>query len=100
MVAGGAKIVEALSRDPNGLAQVLCAKGLISDSIYQDTIELKETRINKARRLYSAVLKLVQEYPQQYDDFIGMFREKRSQYNAALSFLENLQVSNCKSVSS
>ena len=84
MVAGGEKIVEALSRDPKGLAQALFTKGLISNAILEETNELNETRTDKARRLYSAVLKVIQEYPQQYDDFIEIFRQKRGQYESFL----------------
>ena len=91
MVAGGEKIVEALSRDPKGLAQALFVKGLISCAILDETNELNETRTDKARRLYSAVLKVVQEYPQQYDNFIGIFRENQCQYDRMLSFLQSLQ---------
>ena len=87
MVTGGEKIVEALSRDPKGLAQALFAKDLISIAILEETNELNGTKTDKARRLYSAVLKVVRDYPQQYDDFIGVLK-KQGQYDNLLKILQ------------
>ena len=92
MVAGGEKIVEALSRDPKGLAQALFGKGLISNAVLDEMNELNETKTDKARRLYSAVIKVVKEYPRQYDYFIQIFKERPSrQYGTLLSFLNGLK---------
>ena len=91
MVTGGEKIVEALSRDPNGLALTLFTKGLISHAVFEETNELNQTKTDKAIRLYSAVLKVVQEYPHHYNNFIEVFRKKHGQYNSFLKFLQGLQ---------
>ena len=99
MVAGGEKIVEALSRDPKAMAQAMFTKGLISHAILEETNELNETKTDKARRLYSAVLKVVQEYPKQYNDFIGIFKVKTGQYDKLLTFLTSLHRGKGKCVS-
>ena len=90
MVTGGEKIVEALSRDPKGIAQVLFAQHLISCALLEETNELNETKTDKARRLYSAVLKVVQEYPEKYDNFIGVFRAKQDQYDGFLTTIQTV----------
>ena len=99
MVAGGEKIVEALSRDPKGLAQAMFTKGLISHAILEETNELNETKTDKARRLYSVLSKVVQEYPEQYDDFIGVFKMKSGQYDNFLIFLKSLHRGKGKCIS-
>ena len=85
MVAEGEKIVEALSRDPKRLALKLFTKDLISRTILEETNELNETKVDKASRLYSAVLKEVLEYPQHYDTFIEILSGMGDQYNSLLT---------------
>ena len=75
MVSHGEKIVEAISTDPKGLALSLHAKRLISDTDFEETNELNETKTAKARRLYSAVKKMIQHHPGRYDDFIRTFKD-------------------------
>ena len=75
MVSHGEKIVTAISTDPRGLAFSLYTKGLISNTDLEETNELNETKTYKARRLYSAVKKIIQHYPGRYDDFIRTFKD-------------------------
>ncbi len=88
MVSCAEKIVEGLSRDPKGIAISLLAKGFISDSVLSQTIELNETEVDKARRLYTTVLDVVKHYPTRYDDFAAMFRENGGVYTDLLELLE------------
>ncbi len=84
MVSHGEKIVTAISMDPKGLALSLHAKSLICSTALEETIELNETDTDKARRLYSAVLRVIQQYPSRYNDFICIFKEKGSKLHSDL----------------
>ncbi len=75
MVSCAEKIVEGLSRDPRGLATSLSARGLISDTIMMQTLILNETRVDKARRLYTTVFDAVKLHPERYDHFLAILRE-------------------------
>ncbi len=72
MVSCAEKIVEGLSRDPRGLATSLSARGLISDTIMREIIEIK---VDKSKRLYTTVLNVVKHYPEKYDNFLAILRE-------------------------
>ena len=88
MVSYIERIVEGLYRDPKGIATSLLAKGLISDSVLSQTIELNETKVDKARRLYTTVLQIVKLYPTRYNDFVAIFREHGGVYMDLLELLE------------
>ncbi len=88
MVSCAERIVEGLSRDPQGIATSLLAKGFISDSVLSQTIELNETEVDKARRLYTAVLQILKLYPERYDDFVAIFREHGEVYTDLLGKYE------------
>ncbi len=88
MVSCAVRIVEGLSRDPQGIATSLLAKGFISDSVLSQTIELNETKLDKARRLYTIVLQIVKLYPMKYNDFVAILRELGGMYTDLLELLE------------
>ena len=88
MVFCAEKIVEGLSRDPRGLATLLLSRGLISDAVVRETIELNETKVNKAKRLFTAVLNVVKHYPERYDNFLAVFRGHGEVYTDLLEMLE------------
>ena len=88
MVSCAEKIVEGLSRDPRGLATSLLSRGLISDNFLSETIELNETKVAKARRLFTAVLNVVKHYPERCDDFVAILREHGGMYTDLLEMLE------------
>ncbi len=81
------EIVESLSRDPNGWALSLFSKGFISDAVLDQTNELNITKNNKALTLYSALLKVVEQYPERYYDFISLLQEKGNLYDDLRDFL-------------
>ena len=85
MVSCAEKIVEGLSRDPRGLATSLSARGLISDTIMREIIEIK---VDKAKRLYTTVLNVVKHYPEKYDDFLAILREHGEVYTDLLELLK------------
>ncbi len=88
MVSCAEKIVGGLSRDPRGLANSLSARGLISDTIMMQTLILNETRVDKARRLYTTVLEAVKLHPGRYDHFVAILREHGGVYTDLLEMLE------------
>ncbi|XP_064383526.1 uncharacterized protein LOC135332127 isoform X3 [Halichondria panicea] len=88
MVSCAEKIVEGLSRDPRGLATPLSARGLISDTIMMQTLILNETRVYKARRLFTTVLEAVKLNPWRYNDFLAILREHGEVYTDLLEMLE------------
>ncbi len=88
MVSCAEKIVEGLSRDPKAIATSLLSRGLISDTVLRETIELNETKVDKARRLHTTVLDVVKLYPERYDDFLAIFREHGGMYTDLLELLE------------
>ena len=71
----GEKIVHGLSMDPKAMATSLHAKGFITDNILEEINTLSQTKTDKARCLYSAILKFVKEYPQRYSDFIQILQK-------------------------
>ncbi len=88
MVSCAVRIVEGLSRDPQGIATSLFAKGFISASSLSQTMELNETKVDKARRLYTIVLQIVKLYPTRYNDFVAILREHGGVYTDLLELLE------------
>ena len=89
MVACGDKIVEGLSREPKELAQSLHTKGIIADDTLQETNELlNETKREKARRLYTAVLDVVKTYPRRFEDFVAVLRTNQLLHIDLLKELE------------
>ena len=94
MVSHGEKIVAAISTDPKGLALSLHAKGLISDTDFEETNELNETKTAKARRLYSAVKKMIQHHPGRYNDFIRTFKDSGKLHCDLLKALNNSEGNN------
>ncbi len=87
MVSCAERIIEGLSRDSIGIAISLFSKGLISDAVMMETIELNETKVDKARRLFTAVLEAVKLNPGRYDDFLAILRE-HGVYTDLLEMLE------------
>ncbi len=85
MVSCAERIVDGLSRDPKAIATSLFSKGLISDAVMMETIELNKT---KARRLFFAVLEAVKLHPGRYDDFLAILREHGGVYTDLLEMLE------------
>ncbi len=88
MVSCAERIIEGLSRDPRGLATSLLSRGLISDTVLKKTIELNETKVDKARKLYTTIFQIVTEYPERYDDFLAILRENGGMYTDLLELLE------------
>ena len=75
MVSCAKKIIEGLSRDPKALATLLLSENFVSMETFVNTIELNETHLDKARRLYTVLLMKVQEYPRVYHDFVQILRD-------------------------
>ncbi len=89
MIGQGEKIVGALSTDPKGIAVSLIAKRFISQGIFDETNQLNETDTVKARRLYSAILRVIQSYPHRYDDFVEIFKGKGKLHDDLLKALRD-----------
>ena len=89
MVSYAERIIERLSRDLKRIATSLLSKRLISHTcMRRATIKLGETEVDKARRLYTTVLDVVKNYPERYDDFVAILRERGGMYTDLLEMLE------------
>ena len=76
MVTCVKKIVEGLSRDPDDLAVSFFGEGLISFEAMDKILNtLRETTIEKARKLYTLVLRVVKLYPERYNVFIAILHQ-------------------------
>ncbi len=75
MVSCAERIVEGLSRDPIGIATSLLTRGLIDNTVCRQTMKFWETKVTKARRLYTIILDVVKNYAEKYDDFVAILRE-------------------------
>ena len=62
MIKHSDKIIHGLSTDSKEIATALHANGFISDSILHETYQLPEISQDKGRRLYTAVLGVVENY--------------------------------------
>ena len=87
MIKYSGKIIHGLSTDPKEIATALHAKGFISDRILQETYELPEINQDKGRRLYTAVLGVVANYPHRYKDFIAVLQQNTRLYSELLDIL-------------
>ena len=81
------KIIHGLSTDPKEMATALHTKGFISDRILHETHQLPEINQDKGRRLYTAVLGVVENYPHRYKDFIAVLQQNTRLYSELLEIL-------------
>ncbi len=77
MVDCAEELVSSLSTDPKGFAISLFSKRLISPHVLEQTNELNETNTEKAGRLYTEVLKIVQRCPEEYKTFVGRLEDRK-----------------------
>ena len=79
MVDCAEELVSSLSTDPKGFAISLFSKRLqlISPHVLEQTNELNETNTEKAGRLYTKVLKIVQQCPEEYKTFVGRLEDRK-----------------------
>ena len=87
MIKHSGKIIHGLSTDPKEIATALHAKGFISDRILQETHQLTKINQDKGRRLYTAVLGVVENYPHRYKDFIAVLQQNTRLYSELLEIL-------------
>ena len=74
--------------DPKAMATSLHTKGFITDSILEEINTLPQTNTDKARCLYSTILKVVKEYPQRYSDFIQILQMHKLLHGGLLKVLQ------------
>ena len=87
MIKHSGKIIHGLSTDPKEMATALHANRFISDRILDETYELNEISKDKGRRLYTAVLGVVENYPRRYKDFIAVLQQNTRLYSELLKVL-------------
>ena len=87
MIKHSGKIIHGLSTDPKEMATALHTKGFISDRIFHETHQLPEISQDKGRRLYTAVLGVVENYPHRYKDFIAVLQQNTRLYSELLETL-------------
>ena len=88
LVDCGEKIVHGLSMDPKAMATSLHTKGFITDHMLKEINTLSQTKTDKARCLYSAILEFVKEYPQRYSDFIQILQKYKLLHGDLLKELQ------------
>ncbi len=74
LVSCSEKIVQSLSQEPNAVAVRFLSVGLITERVLQETNQLNEINADKATRLYTALLGVVQHYPHKYNEFVSTLR--------------------------
>ena len=87
MIKHSGKIIHGLSTDPKEMATALHANRFISDGILHETYQLPEINQDKGRRLYTAVLGVVVNYPHRYKDFIAVLQQNTRLYSELLQIL-------------
>ena len=92
LVKCGVKVIDGLSRENTKIfAVVLHSKGLIAKQILQEIVELPATSTENGRKLYTAILGVVEHYPYRYREFISILQDNPSLYGDLLKVLgENL----------
>ena len=88
LVECGVKVIDGLSREPKDFAVVLHSKGFIAKQILQEIVEIPATSIENARKLYSAVLDVVEHYPHRYKELISILQDNPLLYGDLLKVLE------------
>ena len=71
------KIVKDLCLEPKDIAIRLLSAGLISERVYDETLELNEIKRDKAARLYSAVRNVVRDDPDKFDHFLSILQTEQ-----------------------
>ena len=87
-------MTEGLSLDPRHTANQLFEKGFIPQQLLEKTNELNETKSSKGGKLYVAVLKVVNCFPERYSDFILLLQ--RSTHEKLIVLLRNTHLRLCK----
>ncbi len=77
MVDCAPEIVNFLSTDPTGLAISLFSKRLIYFPVLSEINELNETKAKKASRLYTEMLKIVEQRPEKYSHFVDTLEDQK-----------------------
>ena len=82
------KVIDGLSREPKDFAIALHSKGFIAKHILQEIVELPATSTENARKLYTALLGVVENYPTRYREFVSMLQDNDTLYGDLLNVLE------------
>ena len=91
LVQCGVEVIDGLSREPKDFAVVLHSKGFIAKQILQEIVELPVTSTENARKLYTALLGVVEHYPHRYREFVSILQDNTLLYGDLLKVLgENL----------
>ena len=87
LVKCGVKVIDGLSREPKDFAVVLHSKGFIAKQILQEIVQLPATSTENARKLYTAILGVVEHYPYRYREFISILQDNPLLYGDLLKVL-------------
>lgn len=88
MVKHSAAVFDALTREPKTIATVLFSKGFISQDALEEVTTLDVTPRDNARKLQLAVMRVVENTPHRYDDFVSILKENTPLYGELLSLLD------------
>ena len=84
-------LISAMAQEPKTFVLVLFRKGLVSQNILEQTLELvNETSTEKGTRLYLAVLHKVKAQPTQFADLVDCFSCSGIQYDSILTELQSM----------
>ena len=81
------RVTQGLSREPAAVATLLLSKGLVSDELVEEIIDLPQTKTRNGQKLYTAVLDVVKNFPHRYTDFISVLKENSHLYGDLLTAL-------------
>ena len=88
LVRNSQKIIAGLAKDPKSVSVALHVKGFISDSTLEEITELPATSKDKARKVYSALLSVMRNYPERFPDFLMILEENETLYGDLLNQID------------
>ncbi len=92
------RVCGGLSRDPLNIAQSLVGKGFIATDFMEEVRTLAGTNLEKGTKLYVALLKVVEHFPNRYSDFISVLEDNKALHSDLLTALRNTHLKICKNI--
>ena len=80
-------MIQGLSRQPAAAATLLLSRGLVSEELVEEIVDLPQTKTQNGRKLYTAVLDVVKSFPHRYTDFTSVLEEDTLLYSDLLTDL-------------
>ena len=81
------QVIQGLSRQPAAAATLLLSRGLVSEELVEEIVDLPHTKTQNGRKLYTAVLDVVKSFPHRYTDFTSVLEKDTLLYSDLLTDL-------------